>query len=84
MAAATVVTLYADSVAGDLRQRKVNISLAATGDTYQVVGAEQIFGVQIVGPDSTAITPTVSGSTVTFNYAGGGAKAGVQVLITYN
>ena len=84
MAAATVVTLYADSVVGDMRVRKVNITLAATGDSYEVVGATQIFSIDIIGPDTTVITPTNTPSdTVVFNYTGGGGKTGVQLMVTY-
>lgn len=83
MAAATGVSLFADSVSGDLRVRKATMNLAATGDTYQVPDASQIFIVDIIPPTNVVITPTVSGNTITFNYTGGGGQTAMLVTVTF-
>lgn len=83
MAAATVATLFADSVKGDLRCRKAIINLAGTGDTYTIPGAEQIFGVVCNPPSTTNVFASFSGGVITFTYAGGGAMAGVSVEVDY-
>ena len=83
MAAATVATLFADSVVGDIRKRKLILDLAADADTYTLVGATQIFGVVCNPPSTTNVFASFSGNVVTFNYAGGGAMAGVSVEIDF-
>lgn len=83
MAAAAVATLFADSVVGDIRKRKLILNLAGTGDTYQLVGASQIFGVVCNPPSTTNVFASFSGDTVTFTYAGGGAMAAVSVEIDF-
>lgn len=81
MAEATVNTLYADSVVGDLRVRKVNVSAASTGDTITVPGFTTIFGVILNPPSSVNVIANLSGNVATLVYTGGGAMAGIEAMI---
>jgi hypothetical protein len=83
LAEATVNTLYADSVIGDIRRRKANISLAATGDTFTIPGASKIFGVTCNPPSTTNVFASISTNVATFTYAGGGAMAAVDVEVDF-
>lgn len=79
----SVTTLFADSVVGDIRKRKMIVNLSATGDTYQLSDASQIFGVVCNPPSTTNVFASISGNTITFTYSGGGAMNGVNVEIDW-
>lgn len=81
--ASSVATLFPDSVIGDIRKRKLLLNLSATGDTYQIPDAVQIFGVVCNPPSTTNVFASISGNTVTFTYTGGGAMNGVNVEIDW-
>lgn len=77
--AAVTVNSREDSVFGNKRAVLANVSAAATGDTW-VTGLNIIQGLAAIPPSSTAVTPSVSGGTVTFAYSGGGAMANIVAM----
>lgn len=81
MAEATVVNLYADSVVGDMRCRKVTLDLAGTGDIYTATGFAVLFGAIANPPSTTNVFASVATNVATFTYAGGGAMAAVDVML---
>jgi len=81
LAEATVVSLYADSVVGDMRCRKLQVDAAADGDIYTVSGFSTIFGVIANPPSTTNVFASFATNVVTLTYAGGGAMAGIDLMI---
>lgn len=83
MAAVTVVRQSAENVIGNRRLVQYVISCAATGDTLAT--GLKIRNVQ-VSPTPTVGTAvgaayTAGSKTITFNYAGGGAAANIDVWV---
>ena len=83
MAAVTGVVAGPRRVIGDVAMQTFTVSAANTGDTFVPNGYTIVDNIIATPPSTVAVTPnlTVSSSTITFNYTGGGTMVGIIVTV---
>ena len=83
MAAATVTSTGRPTIIGDLAMITAKLTLAGTGDTFDAstLGFASVDNVILSPPSTVSVSASISGTTATFTYTGGGAMTGVLATV---